>query len=166
MEKKWHMEQRGDQLLINKVTTVGEVTQSTLNLKNLTHANSLFLRAQDSKTERVSYPLSALRGLVTEGSSLLLLRLMALRKTAPRQMTFLSLDQELGLVHSTVVRRDTGLVFYAFLALFLYCISAQSALGLKQLDVCGDRAEVFGVERTVETADSPAKWLSYFLADG
>ncbi|TNM98043.1 hypothetical protein fugu_014289 [Takifugu bimaculatus] len=121
VEKKWHMVQRGDQLLINKVTTVGE----------------------DLKTERVSYPLSALRGLVTEGCSLLLLRLIALRKSAPRQMTFLSLDQELRLVHSTV-----------------------HVLGLKQLDVCGDRVEVFGVERTVETADSPTKWQSYFLADG
>ncbi|XP_056913111.1 ciliogenesis-associated TTC17-interacting protein isoform X1 [Takifugu flavidus] len=150
VEKKWHMVQRGDQLLINKVTTVGE----------------------DLKTERVSYPLSALRGLVTEGCSLLLLRLIALRKSAPRQMTFLSLDQELRLVHSTVVRHDTGLILYAFFALFgifrslLHCISAQHVLGLKQLDVCGDRVEVFGVERTVETADSPTKWQSYFLADG
>lgn len=87
-------------------------------------------------------------------------------------MTFLSLDQELRLVHSTVVRHDTGMVLYAFFALFgifrtlLYCISAQRALGLKQLDVGGDRMEVFGVERTVETADSPTKWQNYFLADG
>lgn len=64
--------------------------------------------------EEVSYPLSALRGLVTEGSSLLLLRLMALRKTVRPQMNFVSFDQELRVIRSTVVRHDAGLILYAF----------------------------------------------------
>lgn len=64
----------------------------------------MFVSAQDLTTEQVSHPLSALRGLVTEGSNLLLLRLIARRKTVPQQMTFLAFDQGLRLTHSTVVR--------------------------------------------------------------
>lgn len=70
--------------------------------------NPLFVCAQDLTTEQVCHPLSALRGLVTEGSNLLLLRLAALRRTVPAHMTFLSFDQELRLIRSTVVRRHAG----------------------------------------------------------
>ncbi|XP_047223422.1 ciliogenesis-associated TTC17-interacting protein isoform X2 [Girardinichthys multiradiatus] len=58
VEKRCHMVQHDRQMMINKCTTVGE----------------------EMTKECVSYPMSALRGLVTEGSSLLLMRLMALRK--------------------------------------------------------------------------------------
>lgn len=128
--------------------------------------------AQDLTTEQVSYPLSTLRGLVTEGSNLLLLRLISLRKTVPQQMTFLAFDQGLRIIHSTVVRYDTSVMSHSFVVLFkmfrtlLFCNSAQSKLGLKQLEVGGDMVEVFGVERTVQTVHSPTKWESYFLADG
>lgn len=58
---------------------------------------------QDVTMESVSYPMSALRGLVTEGSSLLLMRLIALRKKVPERMTFISFDQSLHIIRSTFV---------------------------------------------------------------
>ena len=57
---------------------------------------------QDVTKESVSYPLPVLRGLVTEGSNLLLMRLIALRKKVP-DGTFISLDQGLYIVPSTYV---------------------------------------------------------------
>lgn len=87
-------------------------------------------------------------------------------------MTFLTFDQGLRLIHSTVVRYDTGVLSHLFFVLFQIvgtlfdCNSAQSKLGVKQLEVGGNMVEVFGVERTVQTVHSPTKWHSYFLADG
>ena len=49
----------------------------------------------------------------------------------------------------------------------IICLSGQSELGLKQLDVGGETVEVFGVERIVHSVeDSPTTWQCYFLADG
>lgn len=53
--------------------------------------------------ESASYPMSVLRGLVTEGSNLLLMRLIALRKEVPEHMTFIALDQGLHITHTTFV---------------------------------------------------------------
>ncbi|XP_049454045.1 ciliogenesis-associated TTC17-interacting protein isoform X2 [Epinephelus fuscoguttatus] len=122
LDKRCHMVQRDGQMVIDKVTIVGEET----------------------KKESVSYPMSVLRGLVTEGSNLLLMRLIALRKKMPEHMTFISFDQGLHVIHTTF-----------------------SELGLKQLEVGGESVEVFGVERIVHSVeDSPTTWQCYFLADG
>ncbi|XP_037314204.2 ciliogenesis-associated TTC17-interacting protein isoform X1 [Pungitius pungitius] len=122
LDKKCHMVQHDGQMLINKVTTVGEETTM----------------------KSVSYPMSVLNGLVTEGSNLLLMRLFALRRKVPEHMTLISFDQGLHILHTTF-----------------------SALGLKQLEVGDDTVEVFGVERTVHSSeDSPITWQCYFLADG
>lgn len=80
--------------------------------------NLSFVCSQDLTTEQISYPLSALKGLVTEGSNLLLLRLVALRKTVPQQMTFLAFDQGLRIIHSTVVRYDANVMSHPFFVLF------------------------------------------------
>lgn len=58
---------------------------------------------QEVMKETVSYPMSVLRGLVTEGSILLLMRLIALRKKLPEHMTFISLDQGLHITHTSFV---------------------------------------------------------------
>lgn len=58
---------------------------------------------QEVTKESVCYPMSVLRGLVTEGSSLLLMRLIALRKKVPQHMTFISFDQDLHIIHTTFV---------------------------------------------------------------
>uniref|UniRef100_A0A3Q3Q681 Ciliogenesis-associated TTC17-interacting protein n=1 Tax=Monopterus albus TaxID=43700 RepID=A0A3Q3Q681_MONAL len=115
LDKRCHMVQHDGQMVINKVTTIGEVMK-----------------------ESVSYPMSALRGLVTEGSNLLLMRLIALRKMVPEHMTFISFDQGLYITHT-----------------------------IFQLEVDGEAVEVFGVERTVHSVeDSPTIWQCYFLDDG
>ncbi|XP_062413683.1 ciliogenesis-associated TTC17-interacting protein-like isoform X2 [Pungitius pungitius] len=122
LDMKCHMVQHDGQMLINKVTTVGEETTM----------------------KSVSYPMSVLNGLVTEGSNLLLMRLFALRRKVPEHMTLISFDQGLHILQTTF-----------------------SALGLKQLEVGDDTVEVFGVEETVDSSgDSPITWQCYFLADG
>ncbi|XP_030259615.1 ciliogenesis-associated TTC17-interacting protein [Sparus aurata] len=122
LDKRCHMVQRDGQMVIDKVTAVGE----------------------DVTTEHVSYPMPVLRGLLTEGSNLLLMRLIALRKKVPEHMTFISFDQGLQIIHTTF-----------------------SKLGLKQLEVGSEMVEVFGVERIVHSVeDSPTTWQCYFLADG
>ncbi|KAJ3595013.1 hypothetical protein NHX12_004318 [Muraenolepis orangiensis] len=95
----------------------------------------LHLRASDS------YNLSAVRGLLSEDASLLLMRVMALRRTVPENMTLPSLDP--GPLLTRVTYRS---------------------LVVKQLAVGPETVVVFGVERAVE--EVPALWHCYFLADG
>ncbi|XP_070775739.1 ciliogenesis-associated TTC17-interacting protein [Enoplosus armatus] len=122
LDRRCHMVQRDGRMVIDKVTTVGE----------------------EVTKESVSFPMSVLRGLVTEGSNLLLMRLIALRKKVPEHMAFISFDQGLHIIHTTF-----------------------SELGLKQLEVRGEKVGVFGVERTVHSVeDGPTTWQCYFLADG
>ncbi|XP_053186629.1 ciliogenesis-associated TTC17-interacting protein [Scomber japonicus] len=122
LEKRCRMVQHDGHMVIDKVTTVGEEVMK----------------------ESVSYPMSALRGLVTEGSNLLLMRLIALRKKVPEQMTFISFDQGLRIIRTTF-----------------------SELGLKQMEIEGETVEVFGIERIVHSVeDSPTTWQCYFLPDG
>ncbi|KAF3699005.1 Ciliogenesis-associated TTC17-interacting protein [Channa argus] len=120
--KRCHMVQLDGQMVIDKVTTVGEeVTKKS-----------------------VSYPMSVLRGLVTEGSNLLLMRLIALGKAMPENMTFITFDEGLHIVHTTF-----------------------SELGLNLLEVGCKTMEVFGVERIVHSVEGkPTTWQCYFLNDG
>ncbi|XP_068197230.1 ciliogenesis-associated TTC17-interacting protein [Antennarius striatus] len=119
LDRRCHVVQREGQLMVHQVTTVGE----------------------DVMEESVSHPAS--EGLVTEGSSLLLLRLIALRRNLPEPLTFVSLDQGSHLVHVTF-----------------------RGLGLQQMEVGGHLAEVFGVEKTLHGADGASSWRNYFLLDG
>ncbi|XP_005804656.1 ciliogenesis-associated TTC17-interacting protein [Xiphophorus maculatus] len=123
VEKKWHMAQRDEQMVINKITAMGEdVTEE----------------------ECVSYPMSVLRGLVTEGSSMLLMRLMALRKKVPKNMVFIILDRSLHITQTTF-----------------------RELAAKKIQVHGETVEVFGLERMVCSADGDhSTWHSYFLNNG
>ncbi|XP_034411053.1 ciliogenesis-associated TTC17-interacting protein isoform X1 [Cyclopterus lumpus] len=122
LDRRCHMVQHDGQMLIDKVTTVGEETTM----------------------ESVSHPMSVLSGLVTEGSNLLLMRLIALKKKVPEHMTFICLDQGLRIIRTTF-----------------------SELAQKQLEVGDKTVEVFGVERIVHTVeDGPTTWQCYFLADG
>ncbi|XP_039999902.1 ciliogenesis-associated TTC17-interacting protein [Xiphias gladius] len=122
LDKRCHMVRHDGEMVIDKVTTVGE----------------------EVTRESVSYATSVLRGLVTEGSILLLMRLIALRKKVPENMTFISFDQGLRIIHTTF-----------------------SELGLKQLEVGGETVELFGMERIVHSVEeSAATWQCYFLDDG
>ncbi|KAL3054811.1 hypothetical protein OYC64_017696 [Pagothenia borchgrevinki] len=122
LDRRCHMVLHDGQMVIDKVTTVGGETTK----------------------ESICYPMSALRGLVTEGSNFLLMRLIALRKRVPENMTFISFNHGLHIIHNTF-----------------------SKLGRKQLEVGGETVEVFGLERIVHSVeDSPTTWQCYFLADG
>ncbi|PWA17479.1 hypothetical protein CCH79_00011374 [Gambusia affinis] len=97
-----------------------------------------------TEEECVSYPMSVLRGLVTEGSSMLLMRLMALRKKVPENMVFIILDQSLRINQTTF-----------------------SELDVKKIQVHGEIVEVFGLERMVGSADADhSTWHCYFLDNG
>ncbi|KAG7465385.1 hypothetical protein JOB18_034437 [Solea senegalensis] len=122
LEKRCHMVQCDGQMVIDNVTTVGEeVTKKS-----------------------VSYPMSVLEGLVTEGSLLVLMRLVALRRKVPENMTFISFDQGFDMFHSTF-----------------------SELGVTQMDVGGETVEVYGIERAVHSVeDRPTAWHFHFLDDG
>lgn len=122
LEKRCHIVQRDGHILINKVTTVGQkVTE-----------------------ESVSYSTSVSRGLVTEGSSLLLMRLFALRKKVPENMTFNSIDQSLRIIHATF-----------------------SELGMEQQEVGDECVKVFGIKRTLHSVDdNPKTWHCHFMPDG
>ncbi|XP_028986889.1 ciliogenesis-associated TTC17-interacting protein [Betta splendens] len=122
VNKRYHMVQQDGHMVMDKVTTMGE----------------------EVTKESVSYPMSVLRGLVTEGSNLLLMRLLALRKEVPENMTFTFIDQNFHIVHTSFI-----------------------GLGLKRLEVGGGAMEVFGVERLIQShEDTPTTWQCYFLEDG
>ncbi|KAM4627047.1 ciliogenesis-associated TTC17-interacting protein [Discoglossus pictus] len=78
MDKKIHMIQKGDKLIVNKIITTGEKV------------------LKDS----MSHDLSSLTGLVSEASNLLIMRLLARRKI-PQEMVFLTFDSETNLSTST-----------------------------------------------------------------
>uniref|UniRef100_A0A3P9DKS7 Ciliogenesis-associated TTC17-interacting protein n=1 Tax=Maylandia zebra TaxID=106582 RepID=A0A3P9DKS7_9CICH len=114
VDKRCHMVQRDGLMVIHKVTTVGEeVTE-----------------------ESMSYPMSVLRGLVTEGSSLLLMRLIALRRKMPENMTFVSLDPGLHIINTSL-----------------------------QLEVGGELLDVFGVERIIQSMEGSPSTGSCFQFD-
>uniref|UniRef100_A0A3P9BXH5 Ciliogenesis-associated TTC17-interacting protein n=1 Tax=Maylandia zebra TaxID=106582 RepID=A0A3P9BXH5_9CICH len=103
---------------------------------------------QEVTEESMSYPMSVLRGLVTEGSSLLLMRLIALRRKMPENMTFVSLDPGLHIINTSFV-------------------SLYACLDQRQLEVGGELLDVFGVERIIQSMEgSPSTWQCYFLDDG
>uniref|UniRef100_A0A3P9MZ36 Ciliogenesis-associated TTC17-interacting protein n=2 Tax=Poecilia reticulata TaxID=8081 RepID=A0A3P9MZ36_POERE len=122
-EKRSHMVQRDKLMVINKFTAMGE---------------------DMTEEECVSYPMSVLRGLVTEGSSLLLMRLMALRKKVPKNMVFIILDQNLHINQTTF-----------------------SELDVKEISIRGETVGVFGLERMVGSADvDHSRWHCYFHDNG
>ncbi|XP_061549930.1 ciliogenesis-associated TTC17-interacting protein isoform X2 [Phycodurus eques] len=122
LDKRCHMVRRDGQMSVDQVSGVGkEVTRDS-----------------------VRHPAAALRGLVTEGSNFLLMRLMALRKKVPEHVTFLSFDDKLR-ISRTAFRE----------------------LEQKQMEINGKTVDLFGVERILHSVDeSPTTWHCYFLPDG
>ncbi|XP_061654587.1 ciliogenesis-associated TTC17-interacting protein isoform X2 [Phyllopteryx taeniolatus] len=122
LDKRCHMVRRDGQMSVDQVSGVGkEVTRDS-----------------------VWHPAAALRGLVTEGSNFLLMRLMALRKKVPEHMTFLSFDNKLRISRTTF-----------------------RELEQKRMEMNGQTVDLFGVERILHSVDeSPTTWHCYFLPDG
>ncbi|KAG9471872.1 hypothetical protein GDO78_022400 [Eleutherodactylus coqui] len=120
LDKKTHMRRRDDQMVVSRVITEGQQVR------------------HDTK----SYDLSELTGLVSEASNLLIMRLLARRKT-PQNLDFLTFDAEMNL-----------------------CISSYRALGSRTQLIGKDTVEVYGIERAIHSADVPITWQVYFLPDG
>ncbi|XP_061747099.1 ciliogenesis-associated TTC17-interacting protein isoform X3 [Nerophis ophidion] len=122
VDKRCRMVQRGGKTKIDKVTTVGtEVTK-----------------------ESFSFSTSALRGLVTEGSNFLLMRLIALRRKVPEHLAFICFDQKLRIVRTTFRELEE-----------------------KQMQIGEETVEIFGVERVIHSVDDTAvTWQCCFLPDG
>ncbi|KPP67336.1 hypothetical protein Z043_114088 [Scleropages formosus] len=83
---------------------------------------------------------------VTEGqaSNLLIMRILAQRRTVPENMVFVSFDTDSRI-----------------------SASAYKELGERKQQVGSETVDVFGIQRTVESiADIPATWHCYFLPDG
>ncbi|KAJ0041675.1 hypothetical protein NL108_008521, partial [Boleophthalmus pectinirostris] len=122
LEKRCHIAQRDGNILITKVTTEG----------------------QEVKEQSAAFPLSVTRGLVTEGSHLLLMRLFALKEKVPENMIFISIDQNLHIISTTF-----------------------KELGVEKEEIGGESVEVFGIKRALLfSEDCPQTWQCYFLPDG
>lgn len=120
LDKKTHMRRRGDQMVISRVITEGQQVQ------------------QETK----SYDLGSLTGFLSEASNLLVMRLLARRKT-PQTLDFLTLDAEMNL-----------------------CLSSYQELGSRPQLIGKDTVDVYGLERAIHSDDVPVTWQCYFLPDG
>lgn len=122
MEKRCHIVQCDGNICITKVTTEG----------------------LDVTKQSVSYPMSLARAFITEGSNLLLMRLFALKKRVPENMTFISIDQSLHIISATF-----------------------GELGMEQQEIGGECVDVFGIKKTLHFSEnSHQTWHCYFLSDG
>ncbi|XP_031971139.1 ciliogenesis-associated TTC17-interacting protein isoform X1 [Corvus moneduloides] len=90
------------------------------------------------------YSRAKLRGLLLEGASLLLLRVLARRHTMPPNLVFPAMDTEGNL-----------------------CTSSYSALGIQRQAVGSAETEVFVIERAVHSSSGASTvWHSSFLPNG
>ncbi|XP_043097684.1 ciliogenesis-associated TTC17-interacting protein [Puntigrus tetrazona] len=123
VDRKVHIVKQDDQLVLNRM-----VSEKGEGLKTQTH----------------TFPLSSIKGFVSEASNLMILRVLARQKTVPENMTFLSFDAD------TVLSK-----------------SVYKALGCKKQMIGEELVDIFGIERTVSSAkDSSGTWHCYFLPDG
>ncbi|XP_044160009.1 ciliogenesis-associated TTC17-interacting protein [Bufo gargarizans] len=120
LDKKTHMRRQGDQMVINRVITEGQRVHQ----------------------ETASHDCSSLTGLVSEASNLLIMRLLARRKT-PQNLDFLTLDAEMNL-----------------------CVSSYRELGTRPQLIGKDIVDVYGLERAILSDEVPVTWQGYFLPDG
>ncbi|XP_071418106.1 ciliogenesis-associated TTC17-interacting protein [Pithys albifrons albifrons] len=98
----------------------------------------------EPQCQSFSYSQAELRGLLLEGASLLLLRVLARRQTVPPGLVFPAIDNEGYL-----------------------CTSSYSALGIQQQAVGSAETEVFVIERAMHTSRGISTvWHSSFLPNG
>lgn len=121
VDRKVHIVRQDDQLVVNRI----------------------ILEKEGVKTQTHTFPLSSLKGFVSEASNFLILRILAQQKTVPEYMTFLSFDAD------TVLSK-----------------SVYRALGWKKQMIGEELFDIFGIERTVSSKDSSATWHCYFMPDG
>ncbi|XP_026115007.1 ciliogenesis-associated TTC17-interacting protein [Carassius auratus] len=122
VERKVHLVKQDDQLVVNRIVSEKEGV----------------------KTQTHTFPLSSLKGFVSESSNFMIMRILARQKTVPENITFLSFDPD------TVLSK-----------------SVYRALGCKKQMIGEELVDIFGIERTVSSGkDSSGTWHCYFLPDG
>ncbi|KAJ8313623.1 hypothetical protein KUTeg_008767 [Tegillarca granosa] len=121
LDRKTFIVKQEDGIVVNRVITQGEDIQ------------------RSSKT----IPLEQMKGFISEGSNLLLHRLL-IEKDVPDNLEMLSFDSDCNL-----------------------CSAVYRPLEDRTQTVDGTEIRVFGVERTINSvADLPTTWQSYFIQDG
>ncbi|XP_037378040.1 ciliogenesis-associated TTC17-interacting protein [Talpa occidentalis] len=122
MERKTNLLKQGDQMAMTRTVKDGE----------------------EVKTEVTFSPWHSIAGFISEAANLVLLRLMAWRKTVPSNARFLALDTEGKL-----------------------CYSTYQALGVQTIPVGHQQVEVFIVEHNVHSQEGiPMSCQFYLLSDG
>ncbi|KAI5613566.1 ciliogenesis-associated TTC17-interacting protein isoform X1 [Silurus asotus] len=108
--------------------------------------NRVISQKDEVKNQVFTFPLHTLQGFVSETSNLLIMRILAQQKKVPENLTFLSFDAD----------TQVGMSTYR-------------ELEVTKQEVDKEMVEVFGIERTVSSAEplqTPATWHCYFLPDG
>ncbi|XP_060723165.1 ciliogenesis-associated TTC17-interacting protein isoform X2 [Tachysurus vachellii] len=106
--------------------------------------NTIITEKDEVKKQAFTFPLDSLQGFLSESSNLVILRILAKRKKVPENLTFLSFD----------TNTQIG-------------VSTYRELDVKKQVIGTEVVEVFGIERTVSSAEKiPATWHCYFLPDG
>ncbi|XP_071803391.1 ciliogenesis-associated TTC17-interacting protein-like [Asterias amurensis] len=121
LDKKTFLRLQDGQYVVNKVITQGDQVQRTA----------------------LSFSLDSMAGFISEGSNLILERLMV-KKGIPENMEFLSFDSEANL-----------------------CRATYKPLEQRLQKVGEDEITVTGIERTIQSSsDLPTTWQTYFSLDG
>ncbi|XP_039925957.1 ciliogenesis-associated TTC17-interacting protein [Hirundo rustica] len=123
-------------------------TEKTIHMVSHEHGMTVTKTLQEGEAEpqclSFSYSRAKLRGLLLEGASLLLLRVLARRQTMPPDLVFPAINTEGDL-----------------------CTSSYSALGIQRQALGSAETEVLVIERAVHTSTGASTvWHSSFLPSG
>ncbi|XP_058696371.1 ciliogenesis-associated TTC17-interacting protein isoform X2 [Poecile atricapillus] len=131
-----------------KATLRPHPTEKTTHIVSQEHGMTVTKTLQEGEAEpqcqSFHYSRAKLRGLLLEGASLLLLRVLARRQTMPPDLVFPAINTEGDL-----------------------CTCSYSALGIQRQAVGSAETEVFVIERAVHTSTGASTvWHSSFLPNG
>lgn len=114
--------------------------------ENILTVNMQITQGAETKTNSYSYPLDDVEGLITEGSNLILQRLLAKMEVQEfNDLVFLNIDPESGKIFPGTYK----------------------SLPERMQSVDKKQISVLGIERTVLSANElPCTWQSFFMDDG
>ncbi|OXB77131.1 UNVERIFIED_CONTAM: hypothetical protein H355_007778 [Colinus virginianus] len=179
MERKIHMVQHPHGMTATVTTREGEVMPPLLPpfppyqesnwAASCRVSHGVSLQAEPQHQE-FSYGWASLRGLLGEAASLLLLRVLACRRTVPPSITFPAIDKEGHLCTTTYVRPWEGGMGVGhgdgWWAQSDF-VSLQRSLGVQQQLVGSAKVEVLVVERALHAAQGiPMVWHYSLLPSG
>lgn len=110
MDRKVHIVKQDDQLVLNRIISEKEVSAIIEHFTDSLCSTGCISNKKDStfilkgvKTQTHTFPLSSLKGFVSEASNLMILRILARQKSVTENMTFLSFDADTALSKSVYV---------------------------------------------------------------